>query len=153
MPSCEPVWRVAAIISGAAAALIGVGCVPNSSNVSVSIESAQLRAAECALEIRIENPGGRDLTITQVRYELSEAATGLPLGWGDWTGELPAPHGGEATLPLVIGLQSQPLDETSTRVRLSGELQMTDHTGYLGIRSLELTSTAFQAEADAERAP
>ncbi len=119
----------------------------------MSIESAELRAAECALQLRIENPGGRDLTVTRMHYELSEAATGLPLGSGDWSGELPVLHGGDATLPLVIGLQSQPLDETSARVRLSGDLRLTDHTGYLGIRSLEFTSTAFQTEADAERAP
>lgn len=143
---------VSGVVAGATLAF-GVGCVPNSSNLSVSILSAERRAEEVAVELRIDNPGGRDVTLTQVEYELSEAETGLPLAGGEWAGELAIHRGAGVTLALLIGMQSQPLDGDFSRVRLSGDLRLQDHTGFFGIRSLELTSSAFQVEADVRSAP
>jgi hypothetical protein len=130
-----------------------VGCVPNSSNPTVAITSAQMRGTDAMLTLRLTNPGGRNLTVTALDFELSEAETGLPLASDTWQGTLNLPARDEASLPLLIPFEVAPLDPDATALHLNGELRFRDRTGFLGIRSLDLTSTVFHAEVDATRAP
>lgn len=145
--------RVSASVAVVILASTLAGCVPNSSNPTVAITSAQMRDTDAMLTLRLFNPGGRNLTVTSLDYELSEAETGLPLASDTWQGTLNLPAREEAVLPLLITFEVAPLDPDFTALHLNGELRFRDRTGFLGIRSLDLTSTVFHTEVDAVRAP
>lgn len=140
-----------------AGALVGVaialgGCVANSSNPVVSISSATLREGSADVTLRLENPGGRDLTVESLGYELSHGEIGFPLASGAWAGAVELRAGGEAELPLTIEFDSDPIEEDSDLLHLGGTLGFTDHTGFLGMSSMDLTSTTFLLETRARRA-
>jgi len=75
----------------------------------------------------------------------------LPVADGAWEGEVRLPSHGEALLHIDMPFGVPPLEDDSTRLHINGELYFVDHTGFLGMRSMDLTSTSFQAEIDATR--
>jgi len=128
------------------------GCVANSSNPTVQIRSARMNTSGATLTLALTNPGGRRLTVERIDYELSHGDMGFPLAQNNWTGELELPAQGEAELPLHITFDTEPIEEDSTLLHLAGQLSLRDHTGFLGMNSMDLTETSFQADTEAERA-
>jgi hypothetical protein len=129
-----------------------VGCVANSSNPVVSVRSAGMSADSAEITLNVANPGGRHLTVSRVEYELSHGDMALPVADGAWSGELDLPARGEARLALLIPFTVEPIETGSTLLHLNGLLHMRDHTGFLGLSSMDLTQTSFQLDIEAEEA-
>lgn len=127
------------------------GCVANSSNPTVSITSASMNDTSAAIMLHFDNPGGRHLTVESLDYELSHGEIGFPLSSGIWNGNLDLPAQGQAKLRLSITFDSEPLETGSLLLHLNGELHFIDHTGFLGMSSMDLTKTYFQLDVQAER--
>ncbi len=127
------------------------GCVANSSNPVVSIASASMSDSSADVTLHIVNPGGRDLTVTSISYELNHGEMGFPLASETWTGQLGLPAQGEADLPLSIPFDDEPIEDDSTLLQINGEMSMEDHTGFLGLSFMNLTATPFQANIEARR--
>ena len=125
------------------------GCIANSSNPSVVIHSATMDGAGALFDLELANPGGRDLTVTRLTYEVSHGESAFPLASGAWTGELPLPAGGRAELPLRIAFDTPPMEPDSRLLHLVGELSFVDRTGFMGIGSMDLTSTPFRGQIEA----
>lgn len=138
--------RIAVLL--AAAPLILGGCVANSSSPSVAVHDARLSGGEATLGLEIANPGGRDLVVTDVEYQLAHGETSFPVADGRWSGDLSLPAGGSVRLDLRIPLAVEPLEPDSRRLRLNGTLHLEDRTGFLGLRSMDLTRTPFQVETE-----
>ena len=131
--------------------LFATGCVANSSNVLVTVSSASMDDRHTDIVLEVRNPGARDLTLDRLDYDLSHGETSFPLASGSWTGELDLPGGASAPLPLSIAFDAEPIEPESGLLHLAGQLHHTDHTGYLGLRSMDLTSTPFQIDFTARR--
>lgn len=131
------------------ACLLG-GCVANSSNPTVAIDHASMTDAAATITLSLGNPGGRRLTINRVDYELSHGEVAFPVADGQWTGEVSLPAGGHAMLTLDIPFDQPLLEPDSTLLHLSGVLGHKDHTGFLGLRSMDLGETAFKLDAEAK---
>lgn len=127
------------------------GCVANSSNPVVSITTATMNSSSASLMLHLSNPGGRDLTVESLDYELSHGEMGFPLSSDTWTGPVDLPAQGEAQLPLSITFDSEPFEDDSLLLHLNGQLRFKDHTGFLGMSSMDLTGTSFQIDIQAER--
>lgn len=127
------------------------GCVANSSNPTVQIRSARMGSSDATLVLALSNPGGRRLTVERIDYELSHGDIGFPLAQDSWSGQLELPAQGESELPLHITFDTEPIEEDSTLLHLAGQLSLRDHTGFLGMDSMDLTETSFQADTEAER--
>jgi hypothetical protein len=136
---------VAAIAVGTAL----VGCVANSSNPSVAIGRARASEREASLDLDISNPGGRNLVITRLEYQLAHGEMSFPVAEGAWSGELELPAGGSARLPLRVPFTVEPMEPDSRRLHLNGMLRLEDRTGFLGLKFMDLTATPFQAEIEA----
>ena len=130
--------------------LILGGCVANSSSPAVAVHDVRLSGGEATLDLEITNPGGRDLVVTAVEYQLAHGETSFPVADGRWSGDLPLPAGRSARLDLRIPLAVEPLEPDSRRLHLNGTLHLEDRTGFLGLRSMDLTRTPFQVEAEAK---
>jgi hypothetical protein len=126
------------------------GCVANSSNPVVSLQSARMSSESAEITLDLSNPGGRDLTVDAVEYELSHGEMALPVAEGTWSGRLDLPATGEARLALIIPFDVEPIEPDSTVLHLNGLLHMQDHTGFLGMSSMDLTQTPFQLDIEAE---
>jgi len=125
------------------------GCVANSSNPTVAIGGARTSEREAALDLDISNPGGRDLVVTRVEYQLAHGEMSFPVAEGAWSGELELPAGGSARLPLRVPFTVEPMEPDSRRLHLNGMLRLEDRTGFLGLKFMDLTATPFQAEIEA----
>lgn len=125
------------------------GCVANSSNPVVSVRSATIASDTAQIVLDLKNPGGRDLAIEQISYEISQGVSGFPVASGIWNGHVLLPAGADAQLPLSFEFSKSPLEPESNLLRAVGEIRHTDKTGFLGIRSLDLGATAFAIEAEA----
>lgn len=145
----QPFRGSAAGLFAAAACL--TGCVANSSNPVVSVHSATIASDSAEVVLDIQNPGGRDLAIERISYEVSHGSSGFPVATGTWSGRVLLGAGGDALLPLSFRFSLSPLEPDSNLLHVSGEMSHTDSTGFLGIRSLDLGSTAFVIEAEAIR--
>jgi hypothetical protein len=141
------------LVAGLILAIAGLGgCVANSSNPVVSTRSARMRPDRAEITLNLANPGGRNLTIQRVEYELSHGEMGLPVAQGAWSGALDLPASGDANLALLIPFTIEPIEADSTLLHLNGLLHMKDHTGFLGMSSMDLTRTPFQLDIEAEEA-
>lgn len=127
------------------------GCVANSSNPRATAASASMDNQGAHIVLRLSNPGGRDLTVQGLDYELSHGEMAFPLGSGRWSGELDLPAKGENELPLNIVFDTEPIEEDSSVLHMIGTLHFKDHTGFLGLKSMNLTQTSVQIEIQAER--
>jgi hypothetical protein len=127
-----------------------VGCVANSSSPTVAIARSRASDCEAEIELAIANGGGRDLVVTSLEYQLSHGEAGLPVADGVWQGALALDAGGSARLALRVPFAVEPLESDSRRLRLNGTLRFEDRTGYLGLGFMDLTTTSFQVEADAD---
>ncbi|MEY5033087.1 MAG: hypothetical protein RL354_2118 [Planctomycetota bacterium] len=126
-----------------------VGCVANSSNPTVVIGGARTAEREATLDLDISNPGGRNLVVTRVEYQLAHGEMSFPVAEGAWSGELELPAGGSARLPLRVPFTVEPMEPDSRRLHLNGMLRLEDRTGFLGLKFMDLTATPFQAEIEA----
>lgn len=127
-----------------------VGCVANSSNPTVAIDHASMSDDWASITLLLGNPGGRRLTIDRVDYELSHGEVALPIASGHWTGSIALPAGDQAELVLEIPFDQPPLEPDSTLLHLSGVLGHKDHTGFLGLKSMDLGETAFKLDVKAK---
>lgn len=127
------------------------GCVANSSNPRMEIRSATMNDVRAAFDVEVLNPGGRNLTITRLDYEVSHGEASFPVASGSWTGALALPAHGNARLSLLAPFDSAPMEPDSMLLHLNGEMYFTDHTGYLGLGSMDLTHTAFRTQVGATR--
>lgn len=139
----------AAVLASAAA--LG-GCVANSSNPHVVIRSATMSTDGAEFDLEIENPGGRNLTVTRLAYEVSHGESAFPVASGTWTGDLSLPAGGRVELPLLVRFASPTMEPDSRLLHLAGELGFVDRTGFLGIGAMDLTSTPFRGQVQAREA-
>lgn len=127
------------------------GCVANSSNPEIYASSATMNNEQTTILLQITNPGGRNLTIHTLEYELSHGEMGFPLASDTWIGHLELPAKGEIRLPLIIKFDDEPIEDDSTLLHLNGQLEFNDHTGFLGLSSMDLTETSFQIEINAQK--
>jgi hypothetical protein len=127
------------------------GCVANSSNPSVAIRSAQSDERGALIDLEFGNGGGRNLIVTGMSYQVSHGESLFPVAQGTWSGSLDLPGHGQARLSLPITFDTPPIEADSSLLHLSGELTFTDQTGFLGMRSMDLTRTSFHADTKAER--
>lgn len=142
------IWSLSAPVLASALALLG-GCVANSSNPRVAIGGASASQREAALDLELSNPGGRDLVVTAIEYQLAHGEMAFPVAEGNWSGDLSLPAGETRRLALRIPFAVEPMETDSRRLHLSGTLRTKDRTGYLGLKFMDLTATPFQAEIDA----
>lgn len=126
------------------------GCVADSSNPVVSTSSAVLHEDRAVMTLLIRHPGGRDLVVTGIGYELSHGEMALPVAEGHWEGDVDLPAGGEASIPLDMPFTIEPLEPDARRLHLNGSLHLEDRTGFLGLRFMDLTDTAFQIDVEAD---
>ena len=126
------------------------GCVANSSNPTVALESARMSSRESVLDLDIGNPGGRNLFVHEVEYQLAHGETALPVADGVWKGTLELAAGAHARLELRVPFAIEPLEPDSRRLHLSGTLRLKDRTGFLGLRFMDMTGSPFQVEAEAK---
>lgn len=115
------------------------------------IDAATLGDGRASFALDLTNPGGRNLVLTRLDYEVSHGESSFPVAHGAWTGELELPAGGRAALSLDTPFDTAPLEPDSELLRLDGELVFTDRTGFLGIGAMDLTRTPFNAEVRATR--
>jgi len=52
---------------------------------------------------------------------------------------------------LETPFDAAPIETDSGLLHLAGELTFVDRTGYLGLRSMDLTKTSFHAEVESTR--
>lgn len=145
---------VGVIVPGALGAIAACplgGCVANSSNPAVEIRSARMDDAGATLDLALTNPGGRDLTVTGVTYDVSHGESSFPVANGAWSGSLDLPAKGTATLTLDVPFDTPPLEADSTLLHVNGELSFVDRTGFLGIGAMDLTKTSFRGTVTAVR--
>lgn len=150
-----PHWsRRPALVAGFAAgalllpAMLG-GCVANSSNPVVRLGDAAMSAHDARIGLEIENPGGRNLVVRELEYQLAHGETGLPVADGRWSGALDLPAGKSARLELVVPFTVEPLEPDSRKFALGGTMRLEDRTGFLGLRFMDMTSTPFQLDGEA----
>lgn len=146
--------RILAGIMATTATCSLTACVANSSNPTVSIDHARMSDSDASIALYFGNPGGRRLTINSIDYELSHGEVALPIAEGRWTGTIDLAPGGHANLALVVPFDQPPLEPDSRLLHFSGVLGHKDHTGFLGLRSMDLGETAFKLDVEAsETAP
>lgn len=128
--------RFLAIGGMLAAALIATGCaIPISSNPTLAITEATVYDEHIDLQVMVENPSQRDLTVTGINYQAIYGP--LPVGEGRWEGSEPLPKGTSVPLDLRIYFQEQPLDPTATTVEVNGTIETSDGSakGKMGMQS------------------
>lgn len=128
------------------------GCVANSSNPTVAVAEARMTATEALVALDVANPGGRDLFVKEVEYQLAHGEAGLPVAEGVWRGGLELPAGKSSRLDLRMPFSIELLEPESRRLHLTGMLRLEDRTGYLGLKFMDMTGTGFQIEFDAKGA-
>jgi hypothetical protein len=131
-----------------AAPVLG-GCVANSSNPSVSITSATMQGNVATMDLDIQNPGGRHLELVSMEYELSHGEAALPVAAGTWKGSVDLKPGLRCTVPLTVTFDAEPMEPDSGALHLNGTLHLRDRTGFMGLKSMDLGATPFQASATA----
>lgn len=137
-----PCRALAAALLAAAPA----GCVANSSNPTVTVAQARMSASEAMMELDIANPGGRNLVVREVEYQLAHGETALPVADGVWKGALALDAGSHARLELRMPFSIEPLEPDSRLLHLGGTLHLEDRTGFLGLKFMDMTGSPFQVE-------
>lgn len=115
------------------------------------IRSARSDDRGAAFELDLTNPGGRDLRVTRLDYEVEHGESGFPVANGSWKGALDLPARGHATLLLTTPFDTPPMEADSRLLQLGGELFFDDRTGYLGLKAMDLTKTSFRTSIQSTR--
>ncbi len=142
--------RVARVVAALGASTFLGGCVANSSNPTLAIAGARMSEREAWLGLDLVNPGGRNLVVREIEYQLAHGEIALPVADGAWKGALELAAGGRARLELRVPFSVEPLEPDSRRLKLEGTLHLEDRTGFLGLRDLDMTGSPFAAETEAE---
>jgi hypothetical protein len=142
---------VVRLLLAAMLVLLG-GCVANSSNPTVSVIEARMSATEALVSLDVTNPGGRDLFVKELEYQLAHGEAGLPVAEGAWRDGLDLPAGKSSRVELRMPFSIELLEPESRRLHLNGTLHLEDRTGYLGLKFMDMTGTSFQIEFDAKDA-
>jgi len=142
---------VVRLLLAAMLVLLG-GCVANSSNPTVSVAEARMSATEALVSLDVTNPGGRDLFVKELEYQLAHGEAGLPVAEGAWRDGLDLPAGKSSRVELRMPFSIELLEPESRRLHLNGTLHLEDRTGYLGLKFMDMTGTSFQIEFDAKDA-
>ncbi len=132
-------------------ALLG-GCVANSSNPIVSVTDSRLSAEEACIDLEVANPGGRDLRISAIEYQLSHGEMAFPIAEGVWEEGVELPASKQASVRLRVPLLIAPLDPESRVLFLHGVLRLVDRTGFLGLRSMDMSESPFEIRFEASAA-
>ena len=127
------------------------GCVANSSNPSIAIRSAQGDERGARVNLDLANDGGRNLTVTGLEYQVSHGESLFPVAKGNWSGSLDLPAHGQARLSLEVIFDTPPIEAGSSLLHVNGEMTFMDKTGFLGMKSMDLTRTSFHADIRADR--
>lgn len=127
------------------------GCVANSSNPLIVVESASSDEQKAIFELDIRNPGGRNLVLTELEYDVSHGESSFPVAQGSWSGMLDLPKKGRTHLTLETPFDTPPIESDSQLLHLNGELILADRTGYLGLKAMDLTRTSFRADVTSTR--
>ncbi|MFM2165177.1 MAG: hypothetical protein RL325_1614 [Planctomycetota bacterium] len=144
--------RMFPVFSLAAMPVLLGGCVANSSNPTVAVAEARMSATEALVALDVANPGGRDLFIKGVEYQLAHGEAGLPVAEGVWSGGLELPAGKSSRLDLRMPFSIELLEPESRKLYLNGTLRLEDRTGYLGLKFMDMTGSSFQVEFEAKDA-
>ncbi len=137
-------WRLAGM--SCAVALLSGCSMGNYSNPTLGVESARVTDRAAALQLRVENPSGYDLTLTQIDYTLVYGP--LPVATGVWTGSEPLPKAGGAAVPLNIDFTTPPLDPSASTVEITGTMRFEDAQNSGDMR---LREASFSASAPVQR--
>jgi len=110
---------------GVGSALVGCS-MPNSSNPTLTIRSAQVAGQEARFDLLVENPSERNLVLTGIDYSVLFGP--LPVADGRWTGREALPSMGSASVRLVTPFSAPPIDPGAREIELSGEMSFDDET-------------------------
>ncbi len=146
----SPRGRRIAILILASTSGVLPGCVANSSNPEVHIAEAIASSDAARFELEVSNPGGRNLRVQKLTCQVSQGEASFPVASPEWKGELDLPAKGKAHLTLLAPFDSPSPEADSKLFHLNGELFFADRTGYLGLKSMDLTHTSFQGEVHAK---
>ena len=117
------------------------------------IRSAHSDDKHASFELDLSNPGGRNLRVMRLDYEVSHGESAFPVAKGSWSGDVELKKRDHATLSLDVPFDTPPLEPDSRLLHLSGELFFVDKTGFLGLSSMDLTRTSFRANVEAKANP
>ena len=138
--------RAGRIFDAVAAAAAVTGCsMPNSSNPTLTISSAQVAGQEARFDLLVENPSERNLILTGIDY--SVVLGPLPVAAGLWSGREALPSQGSVNISLVAPFDSPPIDPGASEIELSGEMSFEDETSG-GNMALERASFSESARVD-----
>ena len=129
----------AAVVGGA---LLAGGCaMPDSSNPTLSITSAQVGNNSATLGMRIDNPSDMDVTVDAVDWSLVYGP--LPVADGSWTMGVPVPSKGTHDFTREVSFTSPALDRSADTLELSGtmELQTQGGSGNMGLNEAGFVTT------------
>jgi len=97
--------------------------MPNSSNPTLSITSANVGADRANLDMEIQNSSDMDIRVEEVDWTLVYGP--LPAADGTWRLDVPLPSGGTYRFSKQVAFTTPPLDRSADEVELSGELHVT----------------------------
>jgi len=107
----------------AAAALLAGGCaMPDSSNPTLSLTSAQVSNNSATLDMRIDNPSGMNVTVESIDWSLVYGP--LPVADGTWTLGVPVPSGESHDFTKQVTFTSPALDRSADSLELSGSMEL-----------------------------
>ncbi len=146
----DPRRRRAAFLALLTTTTLVPGCVANSSNPEVRISHAVASDDAARFDLRITNPGGRNLVVRSLNCQISQGESSFPVAQTEWKGEVPLPAKGSAVVSFRTPLDTPSPEPGSRLFHLNGELILLDRTGYLGLKSMDLTRTTFQGDVQAK---
>ena len=132
----------AAVATTVLTTLAGCSMPPNSSNPTLTINSAKVRGNRAMLNVKVDNPSSHDVELTGIDYTLIYGP--LPVAEGRWSGSRQLKAGAGTDLVLGIPFDSDPLDPSAEDLVLSGVMHLKDLSG---AGKMGLTQAAFEAEA------
>jgi len=143
IPSSPMLWQVtrAAAVLAAVTSLLGCS-MPNSSNPTLSISSAQVKGDRASLDMVLENPSDMDVVVRSIDWTLQYGP--LPTARGRWKLNKELPSKGTFAFSRKILFDTPAMDPGADTVELSGTL----HVDTVGNSSdMALNGAGFVAQA------
>lgn len=136
-------FTIRAIIFGGFVALTLGGCaMPNSSNPTVAITSAQVRGDRATLDLQIENPSDMNVEIDSMRWTLNYGP--LPTAEGIWALNALLESNGTYRFTREVRFTNPVLDPSADTLELSGTLDIKTEgdKGDMGLAGAAFVTTA-----------
>jgi hypothetical protein len=129
----------------AALAAIGIGlggcAMPNSSNPTLRLTSAQISGNTASLSVEVENGSDHNLTLESIDWTLVHGP--MPVASGLWEVNEPLASGSSVSLSKRVTLDAPSLDPSSREIALSGQMNFGKGAG--------IESAAFDASRTSNR--